>query len=334
VFEQAEQLRPLGAGLSIWPNGVRALRALGLGKVSEQAPRVGGALRRSDGSVLGDFDPEVIAARYGAPLVGVHRADLHEALIEGTGRQRIRLGARLVQLDDRELRFADGSSERAELIVGADGINSTVRRTVIADGDPSDSGIVAFRGVARFDGEIPAGEWWGAGSVAGLLPLLGGRVYWYVAFRGDLERAGLDRHVGEYGEPVGTIVAATPEGEVLAHRLYDRKPASGWSSRTTTLLGDAAHPMLPFLGQGACSALEDAVALGEAVREHEDVAGAIAAYEGARRDRTAKLVKGSAQAAKVALAGSTLGRRLRDRLAASAPASMRLRQLDRVLARG
>ena len=286
---------------------MHALRALGLEAVTEQAPLVGGALRRSDGSVLGDFDPEVIAERYGAPLVGVHRADLHEALIEGTGWQRIRLGARLIELDGRELRFADGSSERAELIVGADGINSTGRASLIADGEPKDSGIVAFRGVAGFDRQVPAGEWWGAGSVAGLLPLRGGRVYWYVAFRGALNRAGLDRRVDEYGEPVGAIVAATAEGEVLAHRLYDREPARVWSSRTTTLLGDAAHPMLPFLGQGACSALEDAVALGEAVRGHEDVAAAIAAYEGERRDRTAKLVKSSAQAARVALAGSVLG---------------------------
>ncbi len=333
MFEQAEELHPLGAGLSIWPNGVHALRALGLGAVAEQGPRGGGALRSADGSVLARFDPELIAERYGAPLVGLHRADLHQALIDGLGAERVRLGARVVELAEGELGLADGSSERAGLIVGADGINSIVRESVIADGEPSDSGIVAFRGVASFEGEVPAGEWWGSGSVAGLLPLLGGRVYWYVAFRGDPERGELDRRVGEYAAPVGEIVAATPAAEVLVHPLFDRKPTSGWSSGTMTLLGDAAHPMLPFLGQGACSALEDAVALGDAAAKHAETTDAIAAYEVARYERTTELVRGSKRAAKVALLGSGIGRRLRNALVARAPASVRLRQLDPIVGR-
>ena len=98
VFEQAEELRPLGAGLSIWPNGVHALRSLGLGALADEGPRGGGALRRADGSVLAEFDPDLIAERYGAPLVGVHRPDLHEALIDGVGPERVRLGSRLTEL--------------------------------------------------------------------------------------------------------------------------------------------------------------------------------------------------------------------------------------------
>ena len=333
VFEQAEELRPLGAGLSIWPNGVHALRSLGLGALADEGPRGGGALRRADGSVLAEFDPDLIAERYGAPLVGVHRPDLHEALIDGVGPERVRLGSRLTELRENELRFADGTSERADLIVGADGIDSTVRGALIGDGEPRDSGIVAFRGVAVFDGEVPAGEWWGSGTVAGLLPLLTDRVYWYVAFRGEPDRGELDRRVAEFGAPVGEIVGATVAGEVLAHRLYDRKPTSGWSAGTTTLLGDAAHPMLPFLGQGACAALEDAVALGESMAAHADVSDAIAAYEVARYERTSALVRGSQRAAKVALLGPGVGRRLRNSLVARVPERMRLRQLDAVIGR-
>ena len=330
VYERADELRPLGAGLSIWPNGVRALRTLGLGELAEGAPRGGGALRRADGSVLAEFEPDVIAERYGAPLVGLHRAELHDALADAAGRDSVRLGAEVVGLAGNELRFADGSSAEAELIVGADGIESTLRAAIVDDGAPRDSGIVAFRGVATFDGDVPAGEWWGEASVAGLLPLKDGRVYWYLAFRGEPERGELDRRLEGYGAPVPQIVAATPPSEVLVHRLYDRRPAGGWSSGRATLLGDAAHPMLPFLGQGACAALEDAVTLAAQFDRDVEVEDALPAYELARYARTKGLVEGSARAARIAL---IFGSRFRNALVARTPASMRLRQLDRVVGR-
>jgi 2-polyprenyl-6-methoxyphenol hydroxylase-like FAD-dependent oxidoreductase len=332
VYEAASELRPLGAGLSVWPNGVRALRALGLGAVVAGAPRTGGALRRADGSLLAEFDPATIEARFGAPLVGMHRAELHEALVGGLGAGRLRLGMPLESLDGEQLRFADGSTQRADLIVGADGIDSTVRAALIGDGAPRDSGIVAFRGVAEFDG-APAGEWWAPGAAAGLLPLGDGRVYWYLAYRGEPDRDELKGHLGDFEPTVQGVVTRTAEDAVLIHRLYDRDPVSSWSGGGVTLLGDAVHPMLPFLGQGACSALEDAVALGTAVAVEEDLPAALAAYERARVRLTAGLVKGSRRAARAALFSSGVGRRLRDTLVRRAPESARLRQLDPIVGR-
>jgi len=331
VFEATPELRPLGAGLSIWPNGVRALRALGVGAIADEAPRGGGALRRADGTPLASLEPATIEARYGAPLVGLHRADLHEALLGGLGRERLRLGARLEALeDDGTLRFADGSANRPELVVGADGLGSTVRTALLGDGEPRDSGIVAFRGVADPGHEVPAGEFWGPGVIAGLLPLTAGRVYWYVALRAEGEPARLGAPTAHL-DPFAPVVAGTAAEDVLVHRLYDRAPARGWSRGNVTLLGDAAHPMLPFLGQGACSALEDAVALGDALAATADVPAALATYEEARAKRTAALVSGSRRAAKAVLARSALGRRLRDALVSHLPEGARLRQLDAFL---
>jgi 2-polyprenyl-6-methoxyphenol hydroxylase-like FAD-dependent oxidoreductase len=328
VYEAAPEVRPLGAGLSIWPNGVRALRDIGLGDLAAAAPRADGALRRADGSVLAGFDPDALEARFGAPLVGFHRADLHEGLIAALGAERIETGMRLVDIEDGGLRFEDGSSVHAALVVGADGLNSTVRAALLGDGEPRDSGIVAFRGVAGLDDPVPAGEWWGAGSVAGLLPLGDGRVYWYLAHRGEPDVAALPELVAEYGEPVREAVSHTVPEQVLVHRLYDRDPVSSWSQGTATLLGDAAHPMLPFLGQGAGSALGDAAALGAAVAAEPDVEAALAAYERARLEPTAALVAGSRKAAKAALVESRVGRRVRNALISKAPESIRLRQLD------
>ncbi len=331
VYERADELRPLGAGLSIWPNGVRALRSLGLGAVVDEAPRTGGALRRADGTVLAEFAPDLIAERYDAPLVGLHRGDLHAALVNELDTTNLRLGARVSDVDGGRIALADGEEVRADVIVGADGLNSLVREHVLRDGDPIDSGIVAFRGLADRNGEVPAGEWWGPDSVAGLLPVGGGRVYWYVARRGRTDGYELQNALHDYAAPLPQIAHTTPRDQILCHRLYDRPPAKRWSSGATTLLGDAAHPMLPFLGQGACSALEDAVALGEAVANSESVHAALSAYEARRLGRTAALVKGSRQAASMVLGGSGVRRRARDLLVARLPDSVRLRQLDRVI---
>ena len=333
VYERAEEIRPLGAGLSVWPNGVRALRALGLDGVVD-APGVshgGGALRRADGSSLADFDPSIFVKRYGEPLVGIDRGALHLALIEGLGHGRLALGAEIQSLADDALRLADGTEIRADLFVGADGLHSAMRAGILGDGDPVDSGIVAYRGVSAWAAPVPDGEWWGGESIAGLLPLPGDKVYWYLAHRGDPEPEAIARLLDEYDEPLPEVIAATPAGDVLCHQLYDRDPVESWSRGNATLLGDAAHPMLPFLGQGACAALEDAVELGEAVAKAGDAKQAIQDYEAKRISRTAGLVKGSRKAAKAALLPSGAGRRVRNALISRVPDRVRLRQLDQVI---
>lgn len=287
-----------------------------------------GALRRADGSELADFDPAEIERRFGAPLVGVHRGDLQEVLL-GTLGPPPRTGAEVEEVGPGTVRLTGGEELEADLIVGADGLRSTVREWTIGAEEPVDSGIVAWRGVAAGMDEVPAGEWWGSGCVAGLLPLSGERTYWYVAYRGsEGDERELGRRLSEFGAPVRDAVAATGPDVRLCHRLFDRPPAERWSRGPVTLLGDAAHPMLPFLGQGACSALEDAVALAAALDGRSDVESALADYESVRRPRTANLVNGSRQAARIALAPAPI-RPLRNFAVAHTPMTFRLRQIAR-----
>ena len=333
VLERDAEIRPLGAGLSIWPNGVVALRKLGLGEIAEgpDVPRGGGALRRPDGSALASFDPTAIENRFGAPLVGVHRRDLHEALLAAQTVQP-RLGSEVVSVSAGEVRTADGAALRADLIVGADGLGSAVREAILDPADPVDSGIVAFRGIAESPAEVPAGEMWASGCAAGLLPLAGGLTYWYVAFHGEAgDRDVLDARAAEFASPLPELVDATDPAAVLSHRLFDRDPVRTWSNGPITLLGDAAHPMLPFLGQGACSALEDAVALGETLAVG-DVEAGLAAYEAARVKPTTVLVKRSRSAARVALMKSPIGMAIRNRAVSWTPESARMRQVAAVVA--
>ena len=335
VSERGSTLDQSGAGLSIWPNAVHSLRSLGLGELIDAAPVESPALRRQDGSPIYCLDPKTLERRYGAPLAAVHRGDLLNALGDALGRDAIRFGAAVEAVDPRgEVRLERGGTLAADVVVGADGLRSVTRRAVIGDAEPRQAGIVAFRGVTGHAClEIPAGEWWGEGGVAGLLPLSGARVYWYLGV--PSEAAGKDPrpHAAAYASPLPELVAATRAEQVLRHELLDRPPAGSWSAESATLLGDAAHPMLPFVGQGACSALDDAVALGVALSGSDRVPIGLVAYEKQRVRQGARLVRASRRAARVALVRSPPLRAVRNAALARLPLSVRLRQLDGILGR-
>lgn len=347
VFERAPGFKPIGAGLAVWPNGGHALRDLGLGEVVDSAgiPRGDGGIRRArDGSLIAGSDIQEIEARYGAPLALVHRADLLDALLQAAGPENVRFGAAVAAADGSgSVTLADGERLEADVVVGADGIRSVVRGHLIGDGEPRPSGYVAYRSVVPGPPDLPAGEYWGQGEVFGVAPLSRNRIYWYASFpvdddAGDDRSVWLDRLKERYAgwsEPVPSLLGSTDPAVLLRHELFDRDPIDGWGRGRATLLGDAAHPMLPFLGQGACCALEDAVALGKTLQADQlgdGIEGALRAYEAERAPRAAGLIKGSRGAARVALTGSRLGTRIRDLVMSAVPERMRMRQFDRVVA--
>jgi FAD binding domain len=168
-----------------------------------------------------------------------------------------------------------GEQLEAQVIVGADRINSATRPRCSATVNRAQAGVVAYRAVVdAWDGALAAGEYWGRGEVFGVAPLSRRRAYWYAAYRaepagdaGEDRLAGLLARHGSWAEPIPRLLAATRPQALLRHELFDRTPIDAWGRDAVTLLGDAGHPMLPILGQGACCALEDAVALGAALRD-------------------------------------------------------------------
>ena len=244
--------------------------------------------------------------------------------------------------------LAGGGSLRAEARVGADGIHSAVRAQVLGDGPPRYAGYTAWRAVVALDAtgmlqeDLPVGELWGPGTVAGLVPLADGRLYWFgtrPAPAGEQDtherrkREVLERFAG-WHPAVGRVVEATPAEAILRHDILDRPPRRGWSCGRITLLGDAAHPMTPHLGQGACQALEDAVVLADRLADAAgaaDVPRALAGYEAVRYRRTAPLVRRSRLVGRVAQLRSPALRRLRDAAMVRVPTPVLLRGLDPVL---
>ena len=347
VFERSPDLAPLGAGLTLWPNAVHALRRLEAGSALEasSAGLGSGAIRSWRGRTLMRTDPLELERRFGAPAIVVHRAELQRALLEALAPIRPRLGARLDRFEQDAggvtARLEDGSEARADLLVGADGIDSSVRRGLLADGPPRYAGYTAWRAVTGLPpGRVIAGESWGPASLFGLLPLAGGRLYWFGTrpARAGEHDEGAERRKREvlerfadWHEPITAVVEATAATDILRHDIVDRAPRRGWSQGRVTLLGDAAHPMTPHLGQGACQALEDAVVLARCLTEATEVAQGLRDYEAARFRRTARLVERSRRIGRVAQWRSPPARAARDLLLSRLGARVQLDQLDEVV---
>lgn len=312
VFERAPEPREVGAGISMWPNAMRALEWLGAAAgVRARGMHASEAQIRSwRGRVNTQVNVEPGRTGLGGEFMMIHRADLLDALLEQLPRDAVRWGRELVSVEESgagsALKFADGSMESAELVVGADGLRSVVRAFVHGAERPRYSGQTCWRGVAEFD--HPAyrrgGLWeiWGPGARFGITSLPAGQVYWWAA--ADAPEGGGGAHenhqrellriFGAWAEPVPAVIRATEPPRIFRSDLLDRPPRRGWSRGGVTLLGDAAHPMTPNLGQGGCTAIEDAVVLSRCVQAKPgDVAAALAMYERARFGRTSKLVRQS-----------------------------------------
>ncbi|MCU1438721.1 MAG: 2-polyprenyl-6-methoxyphenol hydroxylase [Naasia sp.] len=314
VYEQAQQLGEVGAGIGVAPNGLRVYERLGLRDAIESvAARYGdgSVYYRADGTLIGGMTTADSSSRYFT--LGLHRADFVGVLTAALPPEAVRTGHRLVGIEEDPdgvtLRFAGGITERADLVVGADGIHSLVRASVTEPTEPVSSGSIAYRGLVRAD-RLPswppgiAQLWMGEGKHFLTYPVRSGELINYVGFVPSDERlreswsapgsvqslrsdfAGWDERVLELLEQVE---------QTFWWGLYDREPLERWSTDRVTLLGDAAHAMLPHLGQGANQAIEDAMTLGVLLgaAPADAIPAALAEYERLRLDRTTRVQSGA-----------------------------------------
>jgi 2-polyprenyl-6-methoxyphenol hydroxylase-like FAD-dependent oxidoreductase len=228
------------------------------------------------------------------------------------------------------VRLDTGEELEGDLLVGADGLRSTSRDWLLNDGPPLYAGYTGWRAVTEFEHDFlrrQMTETWGRGVRFGLIPIGGGRLYWFVSeSRPEPEaplvpgrKEDLARLVRGWHEPIEAAVASTPEDAISGTGIYRRKPTSELGRGRVTLLGDAAHPMTPDLSQGAAQALEDAVVLAASLRDAADPVSGLRAYEQARRARTAQIVKRSQAAGRLAQSSSALGAGFRNLLIGSLP---------------
>lgn len=321
VYEQAPALGEVGAGFQVGANASRVLFSLGLEEAIRQiyALPAGKEVRLwNTGQTWKLFDlGDVSVERYGFPYFMVHRADLHAILVDAVRAlkpEAIHLSSRISGFEHTDsgaaLLFENGDRVEGDVVVGADGVHSAMRREMFGLGEPRFTGCVAWRGLVSIE-KLPAHllrpvgtNWIGPGGHIVHYLLRRGEIFNFVAVverddwkveswteRGSSEECARD--FAGWHEDVQAIIGALESPFKWA--LLGREPMERWSIGHATLLGDACHPTLPFLAQGAGMAIEDGFVLARCLEAYDDVPTALIAYENARIERTARIVRGSAE---------------------------------------
>jgi salicylate hydroxylase len=312
VYESAPELKEIGAGVALGPNAMKALRSLDLEPavraIGYQAPFQ--QLRTWKGRMISRTDATVTAQRFGASGCTIHRADLLDVLAQSIPAEIVSLSARCEAVTASEMgaavRFTDGTQVEADVVVGADGIHSAVRASLFGLDAPRFTGRICYRAVIPV-ADLPAkviepyeGLWLGPHGTVVVYGVRRGELinvvahhedpdYTHESWIAECDRAEiLDRYRKWHASLRELFVA----GDVwYKWALYDREPIPAWTHGSATILGDAAHPMLPYLGQGAGQAIEDGCVLAAALDKHAgDPAEALRLYERSRRPRASRVV--------------------------------------------
>jgi 2-polyprenyl-6-methoxyphenol hydroxylase-like FAD-dependent oxidoreductase len=342
IFERQAELRPAGAGILVQTSAMLALRTLDLdGAVLAAGREVRTGVGTTEtGAVLQQTSMLAVSEALGAPTVAIHRARLQKVLLDGLQGVPVRLGVSVGSYEEDGAkvmaRLSDGSREEGALLVGADGLRSAVRTQLAGDTLLRYAGYTSWRGIADVTGAVADGEvreMWGRGARFGFASIAPDEVYWFAVLNapeGEQSERPLDfvrERFGDFAAPVPTLLAATNPERVFRTDIHDRLPLTRWYDGRVTLLGDAAHPTTPNLGQGGCMAIEDAVVLAHALRNGDTLASALARYEQRRLSHTSNIVHASFRFGKVAQLESRAGIWIRNALMRLTPASVVEKQL-------
>ena len=297
VFEKSDGLRSTGAGLNLWPNAVRAIYAVGL---REQYDSIAVKLNRyvgyaPDGSLLFDKDTSHWPEKYGAPSTGVYRKALNEMLAEAVGMDRIKFGHELTSVHNEGNKavctFSNAEVHVADLVVGADGIYSTVRQRLIGDVEFMKNEHHAYRLralISLSDVDVdPAAQtaYYESKSFLAVIPIGAGMAYWFGSVTGA---SCIDEFIDHFSSWTNTHIPntlrITPRETIIENALYDIETRPDkWAYGRIVLLGDAAHAMMPDMAQGASQTFIDSKVLSEALSRNSDVEAALGEYERLRK---------------------------------------------------
>jgi salicylate hydroxylase/6-hydroxynicotinate 3-monooxygenase len=314
VYEQAEHFLRIGAGIQVASNPMKVLRVFGLEqKLSAKAfqPQSKRSRDYDTGALRAEYDMSQVAARFGAPHMVMHRGDLHAALVSLLPDKLIHRGRKLISVDQDSdcvtMRFADGSEARADAVIAADGTHSVVRSLLFGAERPTFTGRVAYRSTfpAALVPDLDLGDgttkWWGPDRHIVIYYITASRdeVYFTTSVPAetpDLESWSLRADLGEmraafkdFHPHVRRLLDACPEANKWP--IFDREPLPSWGVGRVYLLGDAAHPMTPYMAQGAATAIEDAAVLARCLEgvPSSGLPWALERYEATRKPRASKI---------------------------------------------
>lgn len=310
VFEAVQEIKPVGAAISIWPNGVKCMNLLGMGDITET---YGGPLRymayqdHRHGKTLTRFSLAPLVERTGGRPCPVSRSELQGEMLNFWGRDAVRFGKRATRVEEDDdgvtAWFSDGTTARGDMLIAADGSHSALRPYVLGfTPERRYAGYVNWNGLVEIDEAIaPADQWTtfvGEGKRVSLMPVANGRFYFFfdvplpagLAEDRSTLRADLSRYFGGWAAPVQELIARLDPATTNRIEIHDIEPFDRLVRGRVALLGDAGHSTTPDIGQGGCAALEDAVVLGETFRDGGDIAAALRQYEARRCERVRDLI--------------------------------------------
>ena len=341
VYEQAEAFREVGAGLVLWPNALKALTMLEISSAvrAVSVPFGESEIKTWQGQRLATLtSPELRDSATGGALI--HRTELLSVLLQALHGDGIHLGACCTGFQQEAHRvtafFQDGQTATGDLLIGADGVHSLIRKQLFGEVPLRYAGYTVWRGITDLDIDQPVGtEFWGAGLRFGCRTTTRSRVYWYATatmpnhppdvpngYRSEL----LARFRG-WGPPVEAILEATEETHILRNAIYNMASLPQWSVGNTTLLGDAAHPLTPNLGQGACQAIEDAVTLAYILARTASISEGLQTYQSRRIPRTRAIATRARRLGEIGQWENKWACRLRNLAAHHLPAALQQRQM-------
>ncbi len=305
VYERAEELREVGSGLPLWTNALRALHVLGLTDELEKSGVQVRSVRITtwNGDILTDTSNDKQLIKLGTITIVVHRAELLALLLKTLGEENVYLGMNCVgftqNADGVTANFANGQKVQGDVLIGADGIHSITRTQLFGIIKPKYAGYTCWRGLAHTTRSGLETWAWGKGCQFGITPMSQARAYWFVqkyAPEGAEDNSGERKNellelFHDWHDPIPAVIEATAETDILRNDIYELQHLHHWSQGRVTLLGDAAHAMTPNLGQGACQAIEDAIALADCLKGTTNVAAALKNYEKRRIARTNKTTR-------------------------------------------
>jgi 2-polyprenyl-6-methoxyphenol hydroxylase-like FAD-dependent oxidoreductase len=346
VYESTPKFKPIGAGLGLAANAVKAFLEIGIADEVLSVGKVMKMFRIADdsGKTIAETNSEEMSRRFGTVNnFTIHRADLHRVLLNQLEPETVVLDKNCVDayqgVNGVALHFTDGTKVHADYLIACDGIHSPIRRKLLPESSPRYAGYTCWRAVID---KVPtdfdfnhASESWGVGCRFGIVPLSGNRIYWYACINAtqndpvmrSFRIPELLSYYSGFHSPVSEILKLTRNEDLLWGDIMDLKPISRFAFDKIVLMGDAAHATTPNMGQGACLAIEDSAVLANCIEDYETVEEAFKQFEQKRIKRTTKIVNGSWALGKAAQLENPLLISLRNAAVRLTPSSIAQRQV-------
>ena len=343
IFEQTAAFKKAGSGIILAINAMRIYKRLGVyEEIIKQANYITSMNARTRGlGFLSSAKFIKFEEKYGVKTVAIHRATLHEILIKKLGRTPVILNKKLETLTQKDgsptLHFKDGTTHKTDIVIGADGIHSIVRKSLFKHTELRDAKQICWRGISRIkiDGKHleELNEIWGRGKRFGFVHISESEVYWFALVdKGKNNKEGFDllSCFDDYHQTVKDIIVGTPPKDIICNEIWDLKPLSDWYKGNVCLLGDACHATTPNMGQGAVQAIESAMALSICLKEEENMASAFKRYQNMRYKKVNYIIQTSWRIGKLAQSNSFFVCLIRDTISKLLPSSILEKQSRRI----